>query len=258
MTLTIFKKGISKFFSKPFLCAPLPAGIKIILWYMAILAVFQFLIGILIPIIYPQMLSFNPMIVLFNFIFLMVCAVIIFGILKRKYWAHKLTIIWYFATIVYNFLYFFYTFDIFDAMSEILLIGLIFSFVVNCVVIWYLFSQEDYFKHKGVFLLHRRIRLKMIEAHDHIFMVVFFSFWFVTVLVLMFAGAELMSQTFSISKQVISDVQKAGFYDVSLCSENTGMYSDVCFMTFGITNKDASFCELISSPFYKFTCYMGV
>jgi hypothetical protein len=252
-----FKKKVSHIFLKPFLSSDLPSGVKIILWYTAVLAVFQFLIGLIIPIAYPKMLTFNPMISLFNLIFLIVSGIIIFGIIKRKYWAYKLVIIWYVATIIYNFLYFFYSFDVFDVMSDILLLGLVFSFIVNCVVIWYLFSQKDYFKHRGVFILHRRIRLKMVEAHDHIFMVVFLSCWFVTILVLIFSGAKLMNETFKMSRDVISKVEGVGFYDSSICSSKDMLYSDVCYMTFGITNKDNSYCDFVKSPFYRFTCIMG-
>jgi hypothetical protein len=255
--LSGFKNKVSHLFSKLFASKDLPAGVKIILWYTVILAVFQFLIGVMVPISYPGILSFNPMVSLFNFVFLLVSGVIFYGILKRKYWAYKLIIIWYVATIVYNFLYFFYSFDIFDVMSDVLLTGLVFSFVVNCVVIWYLLSQKDYFKHSGVFLLHRRIRLKMVEAHDHIFMVVFLSCWFVTILVLLFAGTKLINTTFAMSKDVISKVESTGFYDVSICKQKDQIYSDVCYMNFGIITKDNSYCNSVKSAFYKFTCFVG-
>jgi len=247
----VFKKA------SPIHPAPLPPGVKIILWYTGLLSIFQFIIGLSVPLAYPQMLSLNPMLVLFNFIFLFVSGIIIYGINRREYWAYKVTIIWYFVAIVYNFLYFFYTFDFFDVMAEILLIGLVFSFIVNCVVIWYLFSQKDYFKHKGIFLLHRRIRLKILEANDHIFMVVFSAFWFVTILVLCFAGIKLMKDTFDMSADVLEDAKQSGMYDSSVCFKEEPLKKDACLMTFGIVKKDTAFCSYITSAFYKFTCYMG-
>lgn len=235
-----------------------PLGVKIILWYTGLLALFQFFVGLLVPLFYPEIIALNPFVVIFNFIFLGVSAVIIRGILLRKYWAYQLMIIWYVVAILYNFLYFFYSYDFFDVMTEILLIGLIFSFVVNAVVIWYLFSQHDYFKHRGVFLFHRRIRVALLDANDHIFMVVFISFWFVTMLVLLFSGGKLLADTFSISNQVQADFVRIGYYDEMLCYRGDTQYRDVCLMTIGISLADNSYCRDVRSSFYRFACHLGV
>ena len=235
-----------------------PAGVRVILWYTGLLALFQFVVGLLVPLLYPQIMALNPFVVLFNFVFLGISVFMIKGILQRKFWAYKLMIIWYVIAIFYNFLYFFYSYDFFDVMAEILLIGLIFSFVVNCVVIWYLLSQYDFFRHRGIFLFHRRIRLAVLDANDHVFTVVFFSFWFVTLLVLLFSGGKLLAETFSISSEVQKDFVRLGYYDATLCYRENTQYHDVCLMTIGISLGDESYCKDVKSSFYKFTCHLGV
>lgn len=236
---------------------PFPSGVKIILWYTAILGLFSFLIGFIVPIIYPTIFELNPMIMIFNVFFLAISGFIIYGMIKRQYWAYKLILIWYGVAIVYNFLYFFYSYEIFDVMSEILMLGLIFSFIVNCVVVWYLVSQHDYFKHRGLFLRHRKLRLKLIEANDHVFMVVFISFWFVSLLVLILSGAKLLNDTFTVSDEIMLEVSNVGFFDVSICNTGNKMHDDICYMTYGISLDDGVYCDSIDSPFYKFTCFMG-
>ena len=258
MVLSSILSKIIGVLKSPFRPIDFPLGVKVILWYTGALALFQFIVGLVVPSIYPKILESNPMIMLFNVVFLFVSWSIIYGILNRKYWAYQLMIIWYVVAIIYNFMYFFYSFDFFDVMSQILLIGLVFSFIVNCVVIWYLFSQKEYFKHRGVFLLHKRIKLATIEANDHVFMVVFVSVWFVTVLVLILSGVKLVNDTFVMTNQVISDVKQTGFYDISSCQHKGQQYEDVCYMTYGITTREKTYCDMVSSAFYKFTCYMGV
>jgi len=249
-------RGVFSFFKvKP---VPFPLGVKIILWYTAVMALFSFVIGIMVPVIYPEIFDINPFVILFNLVFLGVSAIIFKGIFQREYWAYKLMIIWYGVSIIYNFLYFFYSFEVFDIMMEVLLIGLVFSFVVNSVVIWYLISQHDYFKHRGIFVAHKRIRLAMLDANDHVFMVVFISFWFVTLLVFMFAGGKLLYDTFSLSDEVNADFEKIGYYDSTRCFEHDEMYKDVCLMQIGIAKGEESYCGDIVSPFYKFSCYLGI
>lgn len=235
----------------------MPYGLKIILWYTTIIAFFQLIIGIFVPFSYPGISLLIPTINLFNAIFFLICLVIVYGLLKKKIWAYKLILIWYFVSIFYNFFYFFFSYDIFDIMADVLFVGLVFSFLVNCTVIWYLMSQKEYFKHHGIFHAHQRIRFKEIEANDYVFMNVFFAFWVVTVIVLIFSGAKLMNDTFEISNDVISKITETGFYDSSICADSDLKYSDACYMTFGVIKKDNSYCSAIISPFYKFTCYLG-
>ena len=122
-----------------------PLGVKILLIYISVLALFYLVFGLTIPTnVFFGFLFTGISAKIMNFTVLIILGFLVFGLMLKKHWAGKLAIIWFGLEII----------NLLTSMAlgktlleDGTLVSLIMIFVVgiNAFILWYLIAKREYF-----------------------------------------------------------------------------------------------------------------
>ncbi len=239
-----------------------PLGIKVLAVYCVLLGVF-YLLYLLFGLALPTTLLFGrivqgPAALLANLVITGVLAAIIYGMLKRKAWAWELSLAWFLFGILNSlFAVLFLEVVDYEVVHDLALLSFVMTLFINGVIIWYLFSERNYFKDK-------EFRIRRVQVKDKLFLYGVSVFWILIFLMLLIVGLSFFQQTVETAQAVSVDLQgKLYSHSLYLCGKKGQAEADVCYLVLatksgGQTDQLLDACSRIESDFYKFTCIQAV
>ncbi len=226
----------------------IPLGIKVLTLYTLILSA-----------IYLFAAAVSPFAVFFgnllpglsgkavNFGYVIALLVLSYGFSTRKEWVWKFALVWYVFAMADSIISGFSINAYFDLLLNLLAMFLLFAFLANAIMFWYVYKKRTYF------LKHSHPK---VSKEDRIFLTS------IAVVVLLFFVVALLTTTkfmYDTSKGVRESVVqlKTAFpgEEVGICKAKDLPERDICYLTLSIIKKDVLYCKAITSDFYKLTCY---
>jgi len=251
------KRGVKRhsYHPDPLHWKNLPPGIKILIAYTGIIALFYLLYLLLggwkpVSIIFGKLI-YGPIAVVIELSALILLLSIIYGLIKRHFWVFYVSLIW-FSFGIFNAAVSLISFKSeFDVLRSILVLSSFIVIVMNGIIVWYVYSEKYYFKTKHL--------NKEIKQKDKFFVYLISVFLIVSILLLITYGLNFYNTTIKTTNQVISELKVSSNPDI-LCSQKTDKERDICYLVLTIINdnQESSLCENIESDFYKITCYRAI
>lgn len=251
------KRGLDRLISKhkPHKSPSLPPGIKILIVY-SILIAFFYLLYLILGTTKPISLFFGKFIYggsayFLEFLSLAALLSIIYGLIKKHYWAFYVSLVWFAFGAVNALVSLLFFSSEFDVLKNVLLISSFIVVALNGLIAWYIYSEKEYFKVKHL--------NKKTQAKDKFFVYVISSFIIVSILILATFGLNFYNNTLKTTNKVISELQSSAVPELH-CSSKEGSERDICYLVVSVmfNGEDAGVCENIESDFYKMTCYRSL
>ncbi|RMF54790.1 hypothetical protein D6745_04100 [Candidatus Woesearchaeota archaeon] len=240
----------------------IPLGIRVLSGYLIILFLFfmlYFILGISTPTTYVLgKIIRGADASAFNFAIAVLLAFLVYGYLNRKEWAFEVSVVWFGFGILNAFLsLFLHEGNSFSVLRNISLLSFFITLVVNGLILWYLFSERDYF-------VVRSYHKKPVQKKDLAFLYSLILIWACVFLVLVGLGLNFYNKTIRLSKATIAELKGSYLEEAQQkCSEKKGQEKDVCYLImannpeFDVSDRYQA-CRSINSDFYKFTCYQSM
>lgn len=233
----------------------LPPGIKVLAAYTGIIALLYIaylLFGVTKPIsIIFGMLVYGAMANVLELSALIVLLSIIYGLLKRHYWVFYVSLAWFSFGLLNALISLLRFKSEFDVLRNILFISSFVVIVLNGIIVWYVYSEKQYFRTKHLD--------KKTKAKDRFFVYVVSVAIIVSLLFLITFGLNFYTSTLKTTSKVIDELQQSALPEL-LCAEKNSTEQDICYLVLSIMNqeKEPRICESINSDFYKITCYRAL
>ena len=235
--------------------AKIPIGLNFLIIYTVIIGSFYLLLGATTAttILFGYVLKGAGALIV-NVLFMLVIAVIIFGLIKRKAFGWYLAVGWFGFEILNSFSSITAIRDpSFAAIQTFFRIALTFIIAIDGLIIWYLFVKKNCFI-KGVKFHH-------FKSEDKVFVALMSILIAIIVISGIYVALKIYIDTANISKEVISDFHgKSIGESLFLCSLKKDIEKDVCYMSIAVVYDDTpSFvCDKINFNFYKFSCMQAI
>jgi len=247
------RRGSDRRISKydPLHWSNLPPGIKVLVAYTGIIALF-YLLYLLLGVARPVSVIFGQFFyggtaTLIETISVILLIAIIYGLIKRHFWVFYLSLIW-FSFGILNAVVSLAIFDSeFDILRNVLFISSFIIIILNGIIIWYVYTEKSYFKTKHL--------NKVTRAKDKFFVYVISVFLIVSILILITFGVDFYNTTLKTTDKLISELETEEIPEL-FCAQKSGEEQDLCYLILSIMRdgEDERICENIKSDFYKITC----
>jgi len=250
----IKKRGRSISFLKK-----VPTGIKVVIYYTFVLAffyTFYFLVALVNPAaVFMGMLVKGAAAIMIELIIVSVIFLVIYGLVKREYWAWKLSIAWFIfgiinalASIIAS------QYEAFLVIRELIAFSSIIIIFVNSFILWYLISKKRYFKFRS--------SKEEFGITDKIFVYTFACFWIISVLVLLALGIQFYKSNIDLADEILVEIRGKSVDEAIIhCKEQPVERKDMCFVVVAVAQGSDDIldtyrvCKNVESDFYKYTCY---
>jgi hypothetical protein len=233
----------------------LPAGIKVLLTYVGVVAAFYLIYLLLgftkpVSIIFGQYITGMPAMIV-EFTSLALLFVIMFGLIKKYYWVFWVSFLWFLISTINAIVSLFIFKAEFDVLKSALIASSLIVIVLNGIIAWYIYSEKHYFKVKHM--------NKETKTKDKFFVYLISVFLIVSFLVLITFGIDFYNTTIKTTNKVISELNQAAMPDL-FCAQKDASEKDICYLVLSIVRegKESKLCENIGSDFYKMTCYRTI
>lgn len=233
----------------------LPPGIKVIAAYASIIAV-VYLLYLLFGATQPVSVFFGNFVTgslatFIEFASLAVLVTIVYGLVKKHYWAFWVSLSW-FVFGCFNAAVSLFTFrSEFDVLKTVLVASSFVVIIFNGIIAWYIYSERYYFK---VNHLNKETRTK-----DKFFVYLISAFMIVSFLILITYGVDFYRTTIKTTDKLVLELKESPMPEL-LCAQKETGEQDICYLILSIMNegRESKFCENINSDFYKMTCYRSL
>lgn len=228
-----------------------PLGVRILIIYTGILALFYLIFGVTIPTnIFFGVIAFGNWARALNLIFLVVLVAIVVGFLMKKHWAGKLAFV-------------FFSFEILNLLSSFVLkyriltqAFLVFVSVaiilLNFLILWYLYEKKSYFSD---------IRHFKTGKADKIFVTGIIFFVLIVLLSTASYATKMYKTTIELTNKMIEDLRgRTQAEALFRCSFYDNDEKDVCYLVAASAYKNVprETCNEIENSFYRLTCMQAV
>jgi len=233
----------------------LPPGIKVLVAYTGVIALF-YLLYLLFGITRPISILFGNVFygtaaTVIELASLGLLIAIIYGLIKRHFWVFWVSLAWFSFGALNAIVSLLWFQAEFDALKSILVVSSLVVIVLNGVIVWYVYSEKEYFKVKHL--------NKETKAKDKFFVHLITVFLIVSFLILLTFGINFYNTTIKTTNKLIAELQAAELPEL-LCAQKTAQEQDICYLVVSIMKetKEPRICENIRSDFYKITCYRAM
>ena len=228
-----------------------PLGIRILIIYTSVLALFYLIFGLTIPTnIFFGIITFGAAARLLNLMFLAALITILSGFMLKKHWAGGAAAGFFLFEVLNLITSFAIRFNIMKHAFIVITSAAI--VLLNTVIIWYLYEKREYFTDLRHF--------KSGKA-DRIFITSIIILSLMLILSTTTYAAALYSSTMKITDKMIYELggmtkEQAMFY----CSGYNEEERDVCYLVVATAYKGVqrSICDNIQNDFYRITCIQAV
>lgn len=233
----------------------LPPGIKVLIVYTGIIALFYFVylaFGVTKPVsIIFGSLIYGPAASVLEIFALAVLLSIIYGLIKRHYWVFYVSLIWFSFGLLNALISLTRFGSELGLLKNVLLISSFTVIVLNGIIVWYVYSERDYFKTKHL--------NKTTKTKDKFFVYVIAVAIIVSLLILITFGLNFYSSTLKTTNKVIEELQDSNLPELT-CAEKNNTEQDICYLVLSIMkgSRESTLCENIKSDFYKISCYRAL
>ncbi len=229
-----------------------PLGVRILLIYISVLALFYLIFGLTFPTnLFFGLLFTGAVARVMNFVFLAVLGFMIYGFILKKHWVGKLAIFWFGVEVLSLLTSIIMGKTILEDGAAVYFITL-FVFGTNLFILWYLVAKRDYF----VDLRHHHT-----SSVDKIFVLGVFMMLFLAIVATTSYGFKVYKDTVKITNEVIEELKGLGSEDAELlCSYKKDKEKDICYMVVATAYEGMprSICDKVDYKFYKLTCVQAV
>lgn len=228
-----------------------PLGVRILIIYTSVLALFYLIFGITIPTnIFFGIITLGLTAKILNIFFLAVLVVILIGFLMKKHWAGGIA----FGFFLFEILNLVVSFVIkFSVMKHIFIVITSISVVLfNSLILWYLYEKREYFTDLRHF--------KSGKA-DKIFITCIISLAVLVIISTATYAATLYKTTIDITDKMVEEIEGESKEEAMFrCTSYEGDERDVCNLVIATAYKDIpkEICNDVSNSFYKIACLQAV
>ena len=231
----------------------LPPGIKVLIAYTSIIALF-YLLYLLFGLSQPISVLFGKFIygtgaTVVELVSLGLLSAIIYGLYKRHFWVFYVSLTWFIFGALNAFVSLTAFRAEFDVLKSLLIISSLVVIVLNGIIAAYIYSEKKYFKTKHL--------NKETRAKDKFFVYVISVFIIVSLLLLVTYGISFYTDTIQTTNKIIGELQDAPNPEL-LCAQKAVPEQDICYLVLTIIENRPQLCENIASDFYKITCYRAL
>lgn len=228
-----------------------PLGVRILIIYTCILALFYLIFGLAIPTnIFFGIIILGVLARVINLVFLAVLAVIVAGFLTKKHWAGKLAFGFFFFEVLNLAVSFAIKFNVMKHMF--IVITSVSVILLNGLILWYLYEKRSYFTDLRHF--------KSGKA-DKIFITLIIALAVIVISSTTVYGAVVYSNTMELTDNMIEEIRgKTKEETMFRCSLYFGDERDICYLVAASAYKDVpgELCDEISDNFYRLACIQAV
>lgn len=229
-----------------------PLGVRILLIYVSVLALFYLVFGLTFPTnLFFGFLFTGTSARIMNFTFLIVLGFIIYGFIFKKHWVGKLAMFWFSLEVISLLTSIIMGKTILEDGAAVYFIT-IFVFGINLFILWYLFAKKDYF----IDLRHHHT-----SAVDKVFVLGIFLMIFFAIIATTTYGVNVYKDTIKITDKVIDELSGVDPDDAKLiCSYKKDKEKDICYVVMATVYDDMpkEICDNVKYKFYKLTCIQAV
>ncbi len=243
---------------------PMPAGLRVLTAYMAILIIF-YIIFLFVSVKFPTSLVLGQVVqgsnaIFLNMVVLIVLIFAIHGFYGREAWSYYLSMAWFIFGII-NSVSTLTMMDTPQFMSAriMFLLSSAATILINLLIIWYLYSERDYF------LKETYQRREKLKPKDKIFIYIMVCFWTLAILVTLTIGLDFYKDVTKKTDMIIKEISGRYNWEIEkICAEKKGSERDLCYVVYAgmkKSNGDANaffVCHNVRSDFYRFTCFQLV
>ena len=242
----------------------LPLSIRILTTYISLIGAVYLLFAFYSTSVLLGAVMKGSLAKILNLSLLIVVCLVIYGIIKRKYWGWQLAVAWFF-------------FEVLNSMASMLFseqeaifagyisTGTIYIAVLNAIIIWFLFNKKNYFAANRKKPKNSRASSKAFSPIDSADKVFLLSFSILVILMLILVSSSLTTvylETTYLSKQIVGEIDRKSLdQSIFLCSNKLGQEKDVCYVVLAVAygaeikdDAESKICDNIAFSFYKITC----
>ncbi|MBI4149910.1 hypothetical protein HY488_00740 [Candidatus Woesearchaeota archaeon] len=232
-------------------------GLKLLYWYtmvLGVLYVFYFFAGLYNPSLF-LLKSYASLII--DVVLIVLLFYIFYGFKNRRYWAWKLSMLWYTFAVIYSILLVYVLRQgLYTISRELFMISSFFLIVINGLIVWYIYQKRDYFLDK----MHREV----FGIKDKFFVYSIVCFWAMLLTIGITVGIKFYQDTTQLADSLINELSdiamKGDWQEGNLrCAAKSGAGKDVCYVVLAtISHGKADYCGNIESHVYRFSCRHAV
>ncbi|MBW2992870.1 hypothetical protein KY345_06665 [Candidatus Woesearchaeota archaeon] len=228
-----------------------PLGVRILIVYTSILALFYLIFGLTIPTnIFFGAVMFGLWARILNIVFLGVLVVIVTGFLMKKHWAGGVA----FGFFLFEILNLLFSFILKFSMMKHAFIIITSAAVVllNSLILWYIYEKREYFTDLRHF--------KSGKA-DRFFITAIVFLAVMMILSTATYAATMYKSTMETTDRMVEEIQGRSKEEAMFrCSFYEGNEKDVCYVVVATAYKNVprEICDDINDNFYKLTCMQAV
>ena len=232
----------------------IPPGIKVLIAYASIVTIF-YIIYLFIGAQNPISIFFGRLVtgasaILVDLISVILLGFIIYGLAKRTRWIFWLSLIWFSYGVINAIVSAFFIRTQFLILKDLMLLSTISVLLLNGLIIWYIYSEKEYFVNKHV--------TKVTKAKDKMFVYIITAVLIISVLLTLTIGINFYKTTIKTANSIIQEFSDVGASEF-VCDKKEGEERDICYIILAVaTNATDSICSGIESDFYKLTCYRAI
>jgi len=185
-----------------------------------------------------------------NFIFLVLIATVIVGLIKKLHFAWHIAVGWFSFEILNSIVSMYIQFDLYTIIHDVILAAFAFIILIDALILWYLFEIKKYFFNKKHNKEYDTFFIRALSALMIIAIIVTFAF----------TSYHFLNVTAKTDKTISELRLKTYSQAKEVCEGKTKIDKDVCYLTVAAIYEQAYYdvCENIDSTFYKFSCIRAI